>query len=177
MDPQARSNANAAMCRLADGDRGAFDEIYLALWPVLRDFCRRVLPPEDAEDAAQQALLKVFSQASNYDRTRDALTWALAVSAWEVRTLRKRRSRSRTVGLEEHDAESPLGRPDTLTEDTQLLTAALQVLGTLSVSDQQTLRAALSEEAPEALAGATFRKRKERALTRLREAWRTLYGN
>src|SRR5258708_5693190 len=65
------------MVRLADGDRSAFSPLYKLLWPVLRAFVHGQLPPSDAEDVAQDALLKVFASASRFDPARDALAWAL----------------------------------------------------------------------------------------------------
>src|SRR4051812_36910792 len=94
------------MRRLADGDRSAFEPVYASLWAPLRAFCRRALPADDADDAAQHALLKVFDRASSFEPERDALTWALALAAWECRTLRKRRMRAREVGVEAASAHA-----------------------------------------------------------------------
>jgi hypothetical protein len=77
------------MVRLADGDRGAFGPLYDTLWPVLLGFARRALAGSpDAEDAAQTALMKVFSRACDFDPSRDALSWVLGIAAFECRTLR-----------------------------------------------------------------------------------------
>src|SRR5215813_612631 len=83
------------MARLADGDRSAFSTVYQALWPVLRAFVARQLPMPDSEDAAQEALLKVFARASEFDPERDALSWALGIAAFEIRSTRKRSLRRR----------------------------------------------------------------------------------
>ena len=55
----------------------------------------------------------------------------------------------------------------------QLCAAAAAVIGTLCPADVETLLALARGERP---AGATFRKRVERALSRLREAWRERHG-
>src|SRR6266849_3158600 len=94
------------MVRLADGDRSAFSPLYTLLWPALRVFVHRQLPASDAEDVAQDALLKVFARASRFDPARDALAWALGIAAFEVRTARKRTARRKEELLE------PLGLPD-----------------------------------------------------------------
>src|SRR5207253_97157 len=92
----ARAALQREMCRLADGDRAAFEPVFAALWPVLRAFAARALPvPAEAEDAAQCALIKVFSRAAEFDASREALPWALGIAAYECRTLRKARSRRR----------------------------------------------------------------------------------
>lgn len=177
MNADARKHVNALMIRLADGDRAVFDEVYAALWPVMTAFCSKMLSGSDAEDAAQQALLKVFSRASTFDRAGDAFTWALAIATWEVRTVQKQMTRSRTTFVDKHDAEDPAESAEALLAREQLVTAARHVLGTLSESDQQTLVATFSDETPASVPGATFRKRRERALARLKEAWRRVYGN
>ncbi len=175
MDSAARQALTQLMIRLADGDRSVFDEVYAQLWPVLSAFCKRTLSLADAEDAAQQALLKVFDRAATFDRSRDALTWALSIAVWEVRSIRKRHARSKTSTLEAQPLPSVADDPEGLTAERQIVEAARQVLGQLSDLDQQTLLATFNEESPSALAGATFRKRRERALTRLKDAWRRIY--
>jgi RNA polymerase sigma-70 factor (ECF subfamily) len=89
-----RAELRRLMERLADGDRGAFRPAFDLLWPRLRAFGLRYARA-DGEDAAQQALLRVFSRASEYDRERDALAWALGIAAWECRTFRRKRQRRR----------------------------------------------------------------------------------
>lgn len=177
MNADARKHVNSLMSRLADGDRSVFDEVYAALWPVMTAFCGRMLSGSDAEDATQQALLKVFSRASTFDRTGDAFTWAITIATWEVRTIQKQMTRSRTTFVEKQDTADPADSPEALTSREELVTAARHVLGTLSESDQQTLVATFNDENPASVPGATFRKRRERALVRLKEAWRKVYGN
>jgi RNA polymerase sigma-70 factor (ECF subfamily) len=177
MNAEARKRVNDLMIRLADGDRSAFDQVYADLWPVVTSFCGKMLSGADAEDAAQQALLKVFSRASSFDRMGDAFTWAITIAAWEVRTVRKQMARSRTTFVEGYDSADPAESPEVRISREQLVTVARQVLGTLSESDQQTLVATFNDEGPATVPGATFRKRRERALVRLKEAWRKVYGN
>jgi DNA-directed RNA polymerase specialized sigma24 family protein len=177
MNANDRKHVTALMIRLADGDRSVFDEVYAALWPVLTAFCGRMLSGSDAEDATQQALLKVFSRASTFDRTGDAFTWAIMIATWEVRTIQKQVTRAKTTFLENHEPADPTDTAEVLIARAEIVTAARQVLGTLSESDQQTLSATFNDESPTTVPGATFRKRRERALTRLKEAWRRVYGN
>ena len=83
------------MVQFADGDRAAFQPLFDALWPVLLTFTSRTLErTADAEDAAQQAMLKVFSRIADFDRGRDGVSWALGIAGYEVMTLRKRRFRA-----------------------------------------------------------------------------------
>lgn len=177
MDSAARQELTVMMARLADGDRSVFDAVYAELWPILSAFCGKALGAADAEDAAQQALLKVFDRAGTFERGRDALTWALSIAVWEIRTIRKRHARSRTSTLEEHQHPSIADNPEGLAAERQIVQAARQVLGQLSDVDQQTLLATFNEESTDAVAGATLRKRRERALSRLKQAWSRIYAS
>jgi RNA polymerase sigma factor (sigma-70 family) len=180
MHASRRQELKDQMARLADGDRDAFAPIYAALWPLLRAFCRRGLASEaDGDDAAQQALLRVLTRAEAYDDGQDALSWAFGIAAWECRTLRKRAQRRREAEL---DPAAPLVDPAARADDElirrELVAAATELLGTLRPEDVATIGAALDGD-PEGRAGvapATFRKRLERALGRLRAAWRSRHG-
>ena len=176
MDAETRLQLTQLMTRLADGDRSVFDAVYAGLWPVVSAFCSKSLDRADAEDAAQQALLKVFDQAAKFEQGRDAVTWALSIAVWEVRTIRKRHQRSKTYVLNDTEIAAPTDSPETLTVERQITAAALYALGQLSNADQKTLLATFNEEAPAGVAGATFRKRRERALARLKETWRRIYA-
>jgi RNA polymerase sigma-70 factor, ECF subfamily len=168
-----RAELRGLMERLADGDRQAFAPAFALLWPRLRAFAVRYAGAADGEDAAQQALLKIFSRASGYDAQRDPLAWALGIAAWECRTLRKRRVRSR----EEPQAEAPATSrtPEESAVERDLAAAVEAVVGTLRPLDIETISAIASGERP--VSGATFRKRAERALSRFRHAWRARHGS
>jgi RNA polymerase sigma factor (sigma-70 family) len=176
MDAATRLQLTQLMTRLADGDRSVIDAVYAGLWPVVSSFCSKTLDRADAEDAAQQALLKVFDQAANFERDRDAITWVLSIAVWEVRTIRRRRQRSKTSVLNDAEYSCAADSPETLTVERQITGAALQALGQLSSADQETLLATFNEEVPVGVAGATFRKRRERALVRLKDAWRRIHA-
>jgi RNA polymerase sigma-70 factor, ECF subfamily len=173
---EQKDQIQVLMLRLADGDRTAFDPIYEALWPVVRRFAERTLAGSpDAEDAAQLAFMKVFSRISEFDQRRDAVAWVLGVAAHECRTFRQRQRRRRedSDGNGERQASEPSPEDTAMLRD---LRAALgEVLGDLAAADAQTLLAVLDEERP-AVAAATFRKRVERALARLRTAWSSRHG-
>lgn len=175
MDREQRAQLQMQMVRLADGDRLAFDPIYEALWPVVRRFAQRMLNGSpDADDAAQVALMNVFSRATEFDRERDALTWALGVTAFECRTSRQRLRRRREAP-EPADREQEGPNPEELVVARDLQAAALEVLGVLRPADIETLQALMTGERP-TIPGATFRKRVERAVGRLRSAWSSRHG-
>jgi RNA polymerase sigma-70 factor, ECF subfamily len=174
VDRAARAALQQNMVRLADGDRSAFSPLYKLLWPVLRAFVHRQLPQSEAEDVAQDALLKVFGRASRFDPERDALAWVLGIAAFEVRTARKRTARRKEELVE------PLGLPDPQVEedaivDRHLEAAAFEVLGTLRPLDVEALRCAICGRSPP-VSAAAFRKRVERAIKRLKLAWRAKHG-
>ncbi len=174
-----RERLHSLLVRLADGDRSAFEPFYRGLWPLLRSFALRLLAdPLEAEDAAQEALLKVFRRASQFDRQRDAVTWALGLTAWECRTLRQKRRRRREQDLPEGAAVPSSPAADVQAEliERDLLAAAEQCLGRLAAGDREALLAMLERGPRPAISGAAFRKRLERALVRLRQTWRTRYG-
>ena len=155
------------MRRLAEGDRAAFHPVFETLWPILRRFAARHLPPQEAEDVAQEALLKIFHRAAGFDPERSALAWALGITAYEVRTARKKTMRRRETSQE------PWARPDPgLDPEEAAIVGDLEALlrdslGTLRPEDATTLGLyARGDRA--AIAAATFRKRVERALRKLR---------
>ena len=169
-----RAELRRLMERLAEGDRTAFGPVFVLLWPQLRAFAVRFIGAADGEDAAQAALLKVFSRASEYDRERDALPWAIGIAAWECRTLRRRRERRREQSALAPDASSAPS-PEEATIDRDLRAAAEAVLGELRPIDVETIISIASGQ--RAVQGATFRKRAERALARFRLAWRARHGS
>lgn len=168
------ADLDALMTRLADGERAAFDGVFEAVWdPILR-LCRTLLRNEaDAADAAQEALQKILLRASDYDRHRPALPWALALAGWECRTILRKRTRRAEV------SDQPLlqlggEHPESELEKRDLVAAALIAVGELSELDQEVLMATFGEESSSA-SGATLRKRRERAIDRLRTTFRRLY--
>jgi RNA polymerase sigma-70 factor (ECF subfamily) len=172
-----RERLQALMVRLADGDRAAFAPLHATVGPLVRRFAARALAGSaDADDAAQVALLKIFSRASEFDAERDALAWVLGVVAFECRTFRQRRRRMRESAVTVvPDVASDAPDPETLAIERDLGEAAEQVLGTLRPMDIETLRLAAAGCRP-AHPSATFRKRLERALARFRAAWSSKHG-
>jgi len=170
----SKAPLDVLMARLAAGDRSAFTGVFEALHGPIARLSRSLLRSEaDAADAAQEALCKILQRASEYDRSRPALPWALAIAAWECRTLAKKRMRRR-----EADVPVPEGggaHPEDEILERDLVTAAKRALGELSEEDQEALVSTFEGEAA-SVTGATLRKRRERALGRLRLAWRRLYG-
>lgn len=166
-----RDEVNALLARLADGDRAAITPAFEMLWPVVRRFCRRALASDaDGDDAAQEALVKLFGRMASFDPARDGLAWALAIASWECRTVRRRAGRRREAVLDETGLVSD-GDGETQLAARELAAAARAALAELDPRDAATVLAALSDDPaarPPGVAPATFRKRLERALGRLR---------
>jgi RNA polymerase sigma-70 factor (ECF subfamily) len=172
MTPETREEIQLLLTRLGDGDRKAIEPAFAALWPVLRGFSIRALHNKaDAEDATQQALAKIFEQAASFDPSRDGVGWSLAIVSYECRTLRRKAQRRREQPLSGISVPPFSGpTPEALVLDRDLEAAAREVLGGLKDQDVETIVAALEECRP--ASSTAFRKRLQRALGRLRSAWR-----
>ncbi|HEX2877974.1 MAG TPA: sigma-70 family RNA polymerase sigma factor [Polyangiaceae bacterium] len=163
------------MARLADGDRTAFPTVFKRLWPPVRDFCLNLLRNDaDASDAAQEAMKKILERAPQYDATKPAMPWVLAIASWECRTIRRRRDRRRE-GPEGERTDSDEGRMEEEITKRDLSRALITALKTLGEKDQDALIATFWEDEA-SVSGATLRQRRGRALERLRVTWRKLYG-
>jgi RNA polymerase sigma-70 factor, ECF subfamily len=170
-----REQINAAMTSAADGERAAVDLLFGLLWPPVVGYAARFLGDATlAEDVAQDALVKLFGRLAQYDRERDALTWALTFTTWECRTARRRIHRRAETG----DAITAIIDGAQLAEERELVHAALATLEALPGRDREVIAASLTDddELRRSLAPATFRKRLERALVRLRTSWRSRHG-
>ena len=174
LTPIERAALNKAMARVAAGERALFSQVFRALWPLTRDLCARLLSNRvEAEDTAQRALMKLFEKADSFDADGDVVSWALAIAAWESRTVRKGRRPSAALPEDLAGSQSP--------EDDffrrELEAEAARLLGDLSTADRETIAEAFGPNPTGAMASAAFRKRKERALKRLQLAWRKRHGS
>lgn len=174
MDRNKRTELQQQLIRLADGDRAAFHAVFSLVWPLAQRLASRLLPGRDADEAAQEALLKIFLRASEFDPSREALPWILGCVAYQCRTHARRDARreDQLANAERLPAESRT--PESLAALHELEQALHEIIGTLSPLDRETILMVLDEE--ETLGGATFRKRLQRALARLRDAWRLKHG-
>src|SRR5262249_13054953 len=167
------------MVALARGDRSAYAPVFAALWPMLREFCRQALHDEAlAEDAAQGALMKLFFRATEFKPDGDVVAWALGIAAFECRSHRNKRMR-RGIHLGER-ALATVSGTDLSPEDTAVranLGGELhEVMRTLRPLDRETLEQVLHPATDDPQAPA-FRKRLQRAMERLRTAWRHTHGH
>lgn len=147
------------------------------LWPVLLSYAERGLrDPQGAEDVAQEVLFRISSRTSELDRTRDPLSWAFGIATFEILTQRKRRQRRRETLVGDAMPEASTAAPSV--EDSviqaEVHAALTDALGQLSPDDLKHL--GLLEPAHAGPATPAMRKRRQRALDRLRTIWRNIYG-
>lgn len=147
------------------------------LWPVLLSYAERGLrDSQAAEDVAQEVLFRISSRISELDRSRDPLSWAFGIATFEIMSQRKRQNRRRETLVGEAVPESTATTPSV--EDAvihaELHAALADALGQLSADDVEQLGLV----GPGRLGPATpaMRKRRQRALDRLRTIWRSIYG-
>lgn len=177
MDALRRKTIHEAVVRLSNGDRSAMNVLVQELWPVILAFAERGLRHEqDAEDVAQEVFLRICSRISDFEPNRDGLSWAFGIASYEVLTHRRRRGRRReSPGDHELDGRiDPRVSQEEQAIQAELLLAVTHVIGELSDEDRSSL--GLTQPAAPTLPTATLRKRRQRALDRLRGAWRKLYG-
>jgi RNA polymerase sigma-70 factor (ECF subfamily) len=177
MEPARRQTIHDAMVRLSDGDRAAFPVLLEQLWPVILAFAQRgVRHEQDAEDVAQEVFLRICSRIADFDRGRDGLSWAFGIASYEIMTHRRRQQRRR----ETFDASALRRRVDPVASQEEaiiqreLAAALAAAIGALSEEDRVTLGLVPAPAA--GVPAATVRKRRQRALDRLRAIWRRLYG-
>jgi RNA polymerase sigma-70 factor, ECF subfamily len=180
MDPVRRKAINDAVVRLSDGDRSACRVLVDELWPVILAFAQRgVHHEQDAEDVAQEVFLRICSRISDFDRERDGLSWAFGIASYEVMSHRRRQQRAR-VTLDEDQMAShidPARSPEEGVIQSDIMAALTQAIGVLSEEDRVALELAVVPRQLEfAVQGPTLRKRRQRALGRLRTIWRSLNG-
>jgi RNA polymerase sigma factor (sigma-70 family) len=173
MNVTERARLHAAMVRFADGERAAFRDVFDGLWPMCLALATRSLVQRvDAEDVAQRAILKVFDRIVDLDRNLDGVAWAMTITAFEVLTLRKQHLRRREDAVAA-DREDPRSAASDQLIEHELTTQVHALIGELSDRDRDALDAMLSGRTAR---GETERKRRFRAIERLRAAWRKTYG-
>ena len=179
------TDLQGAMTALAAGDRSAFDVVFRALWPRCRGFAHKLLDDDAlADDAAQQALLQLFHEAPRFDAKRSALSWALTLTAWQVRTAKRKRERRRETHVDASSARrderaelfagsasSP--SPEDAAVRARMVAAALDVVAELTPADRDAVMRALDDDTA---GNPAQRKRRQRAFERLRAFWSARYG-
>lgn len=171
MEASEREWLRSQLAELADGNREAFGAVYERVWPLVRGFVGRQLPTQEADDVAQEALLRVFARASEFDRDRDALAWILGIAAWQIRTVKTRSRRRREDALDDLAVRPGGGpTPEEAAIEGERDRTIDRALAALDPRDAETLRDYMRDARPD-VPPATFRKRLQRAIGRARAAW------
>ncbi len=106
----------ALVGRALAGDRAAFGTLVERYAPTARRVARAVLgDPDDADDAAQDAMLAALVKLGQYDRRRPFGPWLLRIVANAATDRRRRRSVRRTQPLDPGLVAGG-GRPDVIAE-------------------------------------------------------------
>jgi DNA-directed RNA polymerase specialized sigma24 family protein len=136
--------------------------VYGAVAPRVDAVCARILGAgPDADDAAQRALIRVFERVDTFDPARgSALSWILTTAALQARTVR--RERGRRAGREVREVEVAA------CDDDDPRAELLALIAPLDATDRHTILAAIGDLPRPDAPPATFRKRLQRALDRLR---------
>jgi len=189
LNTQQQQELQKHMIALADGDRNAFNPVYRVLFSYLTTMAQHLLPAHlqsFAEDAVQNALHKLFEQASNYRREVPVTVWAYQILYWECRTILRKYQRKREVGADPQVQETLQHRENMSVQET--LDARLieqewqaQVRQFIEIHFQDAKERAYlesylqehdSKEQKNAIpATPAERKRKQRWIERLRKLW------
>jgi RNA polymerase sigma-70 factor (ECF subfamily) len=102
-DAQETPDLDGLAVRAAEGDQQALNELLVAIQPRVRRICgRMLLYPEDAEEAAQDALLLVSTRIGTFAGRSRFTTWLHAVASNSARsTYRSLKRRSAELPTEE----------------------------------------------------------------------------
>lgn len=178
--------------RALAGDSVAVSSIVRGLQGPFFGVARRMmLDPADAEDATQEALLRVVTRLSQFRGEARFSTWAFRVAVNAFLDFRGQRYRTATLSLEQFHEDLALGLEPAAPEraDDAVLLEQLKIgcgmalLGTLDADHRLAyiLGEILEMEGEEAAAvldlpAATFRKRLSRARDRVRSALESTCG-
>jgi len=168
MEASRRQRLQESLSSLARGDREAFTPVFDLLWPIYRRFARQHLSEADADDAAQEALLKLFVRADEFDSSRDAAAFAIGVAYHEIRTWRRKHWRRREDSSESDGVGAEAPHPEDALAEREADEMIEWGLSRLSPADRETLTLYAHDERAGSVSAVTFRKRVQRALGRLR---------
>jgi RNA polymerase sigma factor (sigma-70 family) len=169
MNTQARAALTEHLRMLRDGHKDAVQPAFNILWPRLTALARRCgLSHSDSEDAAQQAIIKAIRRVEDYNPTRDGMSWVLAMTAYEARTLRRQRWRRRETSMDNTlDSFSAAGDEHDPLVSQEVWRDIEGAMSALSANDRAALWAAFDRPRSSEALGAALRKRKQRAMERL----------
>jgi RNA polymerase sigma factor (sigma-70 family) len=158
------------MSRLSQGEREAFDPLFRALYPRALRLAHVKCSEDQAPDAAQSILMKVFARASEFEAGKPVLPWFYAVAANELHTLLRRRAvqRRREVGETFAHCIPANDDPEGLLLERELRDALERAITSLDDDGAGAIATMLNEGERPTIGASAFRKRISRAYARLR---------
>jgi RNA polymerase sigma factor (sigma-70 family) len=173
------------VARAAEGDSAALERVLVSVRDdVYRLALRMLWQPEDAEDATQEALIRIMTRLGSYRGEAAFATWAYRVAANCIMNFRHSRVEQENLNFRRYgaDLDQGLTEPDNTRPDAVLLAAEVKLgctIGMLLCLDRDGRLAYILTDVfdlPSADAAficgitpATLRKRASRARTELRE--------
>jgi RNA polymerase sigma factor (sigma-70 family) len=95
-----------------EGDKKALEDLVLKIQDKIYGLALRMLyNPSDAEDAAQQILLKIITRLSTFRGESAFTTWMYRVAVNHLLTLRRRQPELEAVSFEEYEKSLALDAP------------------------------------------------------------------
>ena len=158
------------MSRLSLGEREAFDPLFRALYPRAVRFAHLKLDKEQAADAAQSILMKVFARASAFEAGKPVLPWFYAIAANELQTIRRRAmtAQRRTVDESAADHVPAPESPENAVLERELRRSLDLAIDALDEESAHAIGCLLGVNVRPAVTASAFRKRVSRAYARLR---------
>ncbi len=158
------------MSRLSQGEREAFDPLFRALYPRALRLARSKLAPDQATDAAQTVLMKVFARASDFEAGMPALPWFYAIASNELRTVLRRTATqgTRTVGEERADSVPGGDDPERALLEQELRASLERAVASLDEASAEAIACMMGDRVCPGVAPSAFRKRVSRAYAKLR---------
>jgi RNA polymerase sigma factor (sigma-70 family) len=158
------------MDRLAQGEREAFDPLFRALYPRSLRLARARLPGDQAADAAQAILMKIFAHASDFEPGKPMLPWFYAIAANELRATRRKNASQEARSAPEEDAARlrAADDPERLFLERELQRSIAGAIAELDDTSAKAIASLLDEQPCIDVGAAAFRKRVSRAYARLR---------
>lgn len=96
------------------GEKKALENLVKCIQDRVYKLALRMLAhPEDAEDAAQEILIKVITHLSSFRKESMFMTWVYRISANHLLTTRKRRAELREINFEQCQQQIDKGFADT----------------------------------------------------------------
>lgn len=114
--------------RAKEGDRSALEELVGGHQAWIYNLALRMVHhPEDAKDATQEVLIKLFTRLSTFDGRSSLRTWLYRIVVNHLLNMKRSRAESRGITFEEYGRALD-GMPDAELPDTQAVPADVQLI-------------------------------------------------